>query len=88
MKKLWLNTVFFAALGMLSLAAGAAKPVSIGNFGEDGEETYYEVTCSDNSRGTVIEKKDPEQVCAYPAEGQARCNKFWTVKVAAEHACK
>ena len=88
MKKLILNTLLFAALGLASLAVGAAKPVSIGNFGEDGDETYYEVTCSDNTRGTVIEKKDPAQVCAYPAEGQAKCSKHWTVKKAAEKACK
>ena len=88
MKKVLLNALLFAALGMVSLSTGAAKPVSIGNYGDDGDETYHEVTCSDNSRGTVIEKRDPKQVCAYPANGQARCNKNWTVKKAAEHACK
>ena len=88
MNKLLTNTLLLAALAMASLAASAAEPVSIGNYGDDGGQTYYQVTCSNNTRGTVIEKQEPPQICAYPANADEVCKAAWTIKKAAAYACK
>ena len=88
MNKLLSNTLLLAALGLVPLAAGAAEPVSIGNHGADGDKTYYEVTCSNNTRGSVIEQHEPKQLCAYPANADEVCKAAWTLKDAASYACK
>ena len=83
--KMALLTTGFA---LFALPLMAAEPVSVGKYGDDGSETYYQVTCSDNTQGSVIVKSEPKEICALPAYGEATCKKAWTVKQAAAKACK
>jgi hypothetical protein len=77
-----------AGFGVFALPAMAAEPVSIGDYGSDGNETYYQVTCSDNTQASVVVREKPKQVCAVPAYGDETCKAHWTVKEAAAKACK
>ena len=77
-----------AGLGAFALPVMAAEPVSVGKYGDDGDETYYQVTCSDNTQGSVIVKSEPKEICALPAYGKETCKAAWTVKEAAAKACK
>ena len=89
MKKRLATALVLACAGLFAQAVGAAQPVSIGNYNEDGEEIYYGVVCSDNSEGSVIEGiVAPKQICALPAFGAKSCRGGWTVKEAARYACQ
>ena len=88
MRKRLTTALLLTGLGVFALPVMAAEPVSVGNYGDDGGEVYYQVTCSDNTQGSVIVKSDPKEICALPAYGQATCKARWTVKQAAAKACK
>jgi hypothetical protein len=88
MRKRLKMALLVTGFGLFALPAMAAEPVSIGNYGNDGDEVYYQVTCSDNTQGSVIVKSNPKQICALPAFGKETCRAVWTVKEAAAKACK
>lgn len=88
MRKRLKMALLTAGFGLFVLPAMAAEPVSIGNYGDDGGEVYYQVTCSDNTQGSVIVRSSPKQICALPAHGKETCRAIWTVKEAAAKACK
>jgi len=88
MRTLLKTALLLVGLGLFAISAGAAEPVSIGNYGDDGGEVYYQVTCSDNTTGSVIVREEPNEICALPAYGEEICKAVWTVKSAAAKACK
>ena len=89
MKKRLATALVLACAGLFAQAVGAAQPVSIGNYNEDGEENYYGVVCSDNSEGSVTERiEPPRQICAQPAFGAESCRAGWSVNDAARYACQ
>jgi hypothetical protein len=88
MRKRLTMALLLTGFGLFALPAIAAEPVSVGKYGDDGDEVYYQVTCSDNTQGSVIVKKVPKQICALPAYGKETCKAVWTVKQAAAKACK
>lgn len=90
-KRIVLIVSFLGALatGSAASSALAAEPLTIGDFGDDGDARYYEVTCSDNTQGSVIEKTQPQrEVCAAARDKDEQCRPNWTVKQAAAHVCK
>ena len=88
MRTLLKTILLLAGLGLFAIPAGAAEPVSVGNYGDDGGEVYYQVTCSDNTTGSVIVREEPKEICALPARGETVCKTAWTVESAAAKACK
>lgn len=88
MRKRLTTALILTGLGLFALAATAGEPVSIGNYGDDGGEVYYQVTCSDNTQGSVVVREEPRQICAMPAYGKETCKPRWTVKEAAAAVCK
>lgn len=88
MRTLLKTALLLAGIGILAIPAGAAEPVSVGNYGDDGNEVYYQVTCSDNTTGSVIVRQEPKEICALPAYGEQICKAAWTVESAAAKACK
>lgn len=66
-------------------AYGAAKRIIPG--GQDGDYTYYTVSCSNKARVSVIVEQSKSRVCAQPRRGQPRCLTDWPIEQAAAHAC-
>ena len=64
---------------------GAVKRIIPG--GQDGDRTYYNVSCWNDVRVSVIVEQAKARVCAQPRRGQPRCQKDWPIEQAAAHAC-
>ncbi len=88
MRKPLTLAALLGALALPSLPAGAADVVTITDYGADGDNTYYQVTCSDNTRASVVIVPAPRKVCAHPAAGAPQCRSSWTVREAAVKACQ
>ena len=88
MKKRLLTALVLACSGLFAQAASAAQPVSIGNYGEDGDDIFYAVICDDNTEGSVIEQLALKQICAVPAFGGESCRAGWSVNEAARYVCQ
>jgi hypothetical protein len=89
MKQRLATALVLACAGLFAQTVGAAQPVSIGNYGEDGEGVFYGVICDDNSEGSVVQRiEPPRQICATPAFGAESCRGGWTVNEAAVYACQ
>lgn len=89
MKQRLATALVLTCAGLFAQAVGAAQPVSIGNYGEDGEGVFYGVVCDDNSEGSVVERiAPPRQICAQPAFGAESCRGGWSVNEAAVYACQ
>ena len=87
-KTLNIGLVFGAMSLLASSMTLAADVVAIGELGEDGDESYYQVTCSNNTRASVMVQKEPAQICAHPPVNGVTCKPKWTVSQAAAEACK
>ena len=74
-----------AALCQMALAADV---VNIADYGEDDGMHFYQVACSDGRKGSVAEKTEPREICAWRANGESVCRANWTVKKAALEICK
>ena len=88
MKKRLLTALVLACAGLFAQAASAAQPVSIGNYGEDGDDIFYAVICDDNTEGSVIEQTELKQICAVSAFGAESCREGWSVNEAARYVCQ
>jgi hypothetical protein len=89
MKQRLATALVLTCAALFAQAVGAAQPVSIGNYGEDGEGVFYGVVCDDNSEGSVVKRiEPPRQICATPAFGAESCRGGWTVNEAAVYACQ
>ena len=89
MKQRLATALVLACAGLFTQAVGAAQPVSIGNYGQDGEGIYYGVICSDRSEASVVERlESPKLICGQPAFGAESCRAGWSVKDAARYACQ
>ena len=70
MKQRLATALVLTCAALFAQSVGAAQPVSIGNYGEDGDGIFYGVICDDNSEGSVIKRiEPPKQICAQPAFG-------------------
>ena len=88
MKKRLATALVLACAGLFAQSASAAQPVSIGNYGEDGDGIFYGVICDDNTEGSVIEQTELKQICAVPAFGGESCRAGWSVNEAARYVCQ
>jgi hypothetical protein len=89
MKQRLATALVLTCAALFAQSVGAAQPVSIGNYGEDGDDIFYGVICDDNSEGSVIKHiEPPKQICAQPAFGAASCRGGWSVNEAAIYACQ
>ncbi len=88
MKKRLATALVLACAGLFAQSASAAQPVSIGNYGEDGDNVYHGVICDDNTEGSVIEQPVLKQICAQPAYGAESCRAGWSVNAAARYVCQ
>lgn len=89
MKQRLATVLVLTCAGLFAQAVSAAQPVSIGNYGEDGEAIFYGVICSDKSEGSVTERiVTPKHICGQPAFGTESCRVGWSVKDAAVYACQ
>ena len=88
MKKRLATALVLACTGLFAQSVSAAQPVSIGNYGEDGDGVYHGVICDDNSEGSVIERISLNQICAQPAYGAESCRGGWSVNQAATYVCQ
>jgi hypothetical protein len=70
-----------------ALPAGAASVGRIHAVGEDGK-SYYEVTCSDGTRLSVVAEDAPRNVCIYANHLGRSCRTDWSVENAAVYACR
>lgn len=55
--------------------------------GQDGDHTYYTVSCANKLRVSVIVEQATSSVCAQPRRGEPRCQQDWPIEQAAAHAC-
>jgi len=88
MNKRLATALILACTGLFLQSASAAQPVSIGNYGGDGDLVFHGVICDDNSEGSVTEQSAPRQICAQPAYGAESCRASWSVKAAAKFVCQ
>jgi hypothetical protein len=88
MKKRLATALVLACAGLFAQSASAAQPVSIGNYGEDGDGVFYGVICDDNTEGSVIEQPVLKQICAQSAYGAESCRAGWSVNEAARYVCQ
>ena len=89
MKQRLATALVLTCAALFAQSVGAAQPVSIGNYGEDGDGIFYGVICDDNSEASVIQRiEPPRQICATPAFGAESCRGGWTVNEAANYACQ
>lgn len=89
MKQRLATALVLACAGLFAQAVGAAQPVSIGNYGEDGEAIFYGVVCDDGVEVSVTERiEPPKQICGQPAFGTESCRAGWSVNAAAVYACQ
>ena len=89
MKQRLATALVLTCAALFAQSVGAAQPVSIGNYGEDGDGIFYGVICDDNSEGSVIKRiEPPKQICAIPAFGAESCRGGWSVNEAALYACQ
>ena len=49
-----------------SQAINAADVTSIAPFGEDGEDSFYQIACSNQTVGSVVVHAKPKQLCDAP----------------------
>lgn len=70
-----------------TLPAGAATVGRIHSVGQDGK-SYYEVTCSDGNRLSVVVDDTPRNVCIYADHLGRSCRTDWSVENAAAYACQ
>jgi hypothetical protein len=75
-----------AALGASGLAHGA-KVSYVADYGDDGDARYFQVTCSDRRLVSVRVDAGTGKTCVVSDKGE-RCATGWTVRKAAEQACK
>ena len=59
MKQRLATALVLTCAALFAQSVGAAQPVSIGNYGEDGDGIFYGVICDDNSEGSVIKRIEP-----------------------------
>lgn len=57
-------------------------------FGQDGEATYYQIRCSDNTRGSVVVHLKEPKICAQPLHRPEQCRTNWSLQEASAFACK
>ena len=88
MKKRLATALVLACAGLFAQSASAAQPVSIGNYGEDGDNVYHGVICDDNTEAGVIERLALKQICAQPTYGTESCRAGWSVNDAATYVCQ
>ncbi len=88
MKKRLATALVLACTGLFAQSVGAAQPVSIGNYGEDGDGVFYGVICDDNTEGSVIEQPALKQIWAQSAYGAQSCRAGWSVNEAARYVCQ
>ena len=55
--------------------------------GADGDETYYNVRCRNNTVGSIIVYSGKQEVCATPQGGQETCKGSWSLPRAASASC-
>ena len=83
------TAVTAATLVLCAAAAAQEEPVKrIIPDGQDGDRSYYTVSCRDAVRASVIVEHDRDQVCALPLGAARRCQADWTIESAAASACK
>lgn len=86
-----IKTAVTAATLILGAAATAAQEGAVKRIipgGQDGDRSYYTVSCGDSVRASVIVEHDRGQVCALPLGAERRCQADWTIESAAASACK
>ncbi len=88
MKKRLATALVLACAGLFAQSVSAAQPVSIGNYGEDGDGVFYGVICDDNTEGSVIVQTELKQICAVSAFGGESCRAGWSVNEAALYVCQ
>lgn len=88
MNKRLATALVLACASLFAQSASAAQPVSIGNYGEDGDGVFYGVICDDNTEGSIIEQPALKQICAQSAYGAQSCRAGWSVNAAASYVCQ
>jgi hypothetical protein len=88
-----MRTIFLAA--MLSAVAATLSAQSFPNsvkrivpHGQDGDNYYYQVKCTNGTQGSVIVQDKERNICAQAFAGERICNGAWNVQEAAEQACR
>gem|GEM_PF-3322020 len=54
----------------------------------DGDKSYYTIWCKNKTIGSVIAEHDKQRYCALTKGGKRRCNKQWSLSIAAKQACQ
>ena len=85
----FLAALLGTALGLAAAGPAAAKDDDLKRLilvGQDGDKSYFAVTCKDGFKSSVSE--GAEGVCTISRKGEKRCNKTWTLMQAGHYACK
>ena len=87
-----MSTIRSLSIAILAAAAlggsvHAAKVLTISEYGDDGDGVYYQVTCADGAKGSVIVRHTPPEICAQPAYRDESCRVGWDLEQAAAYSC-
>ncbi len=85
--KTTLKTLTFAAAFAAAGFAYSADPQYIADFGDDGDARYYQVRCTDGRVVSMRVLADSRETC-YSTPGGEVCTGSWSVREAAEAACR
>ena len=87
MTRIFLAAMLSATTALLSTQALANPVKRVLPHGKDGDNYYYQVTCTNGTQASVIVQSKDNQVCGQAFGGELVCNSDWSVQIAAEHAC-
>lgn len=88
MRKTFLTLTLCASASLLSTQAVADPVKRVLPQGQDGDDYYYQVQCTNGTEGSVVVQDKERNICAQAQGGERVCNAGWNVQRAAEHACR
>ncbi len=87
MKKVFLSVLLAATTVLLSTQVIANPVERVLAHGKDGDKFYYQISCTNGTRGSVVVQDKDKKICAQAFRGKRVCNAAWSVERAAKHAC-
>jgi len=80
--------VITGAVAAQSTGKTSTNPVRrVISAGTDGDQTFYNVTCRDESVGSIVVYGEKQEVCVIPQGGTERCKSPWALQRAARASC-
>jgi len=79
------TAVLLSATSAAAAQSGGVKRII--PEGQDGDYTFFAVTCTSKQRVSVVVDQTIARVCAQRRDAKPRCEKDWPIEQAAAYAC-